>query len=121
MTRETLARARLIAWIIDGVIALGLINLFGPLGWPAAAVYWLLRDGLFDGQSIGMRVMGLKVIIQPTKIRCTFLQAAIRNVLWVIPIVQLITAVGALYYLRADKNHGRHWGDRLADTVVVKA
>ena len=112
-------RTRTVAWLIDILIALGLAHLFIPLGWGAAGLYWLVRDGLFDGQSIGKRVMGLKVIVLPNNVRCTILPSAIRNVLWIIPFVGIVMAIVAVHAQQHDPD-GRHWGDRLADTRVVR-
>ena len=63
-----------------------------------------------------------KVFLQVTEARsrCTFRYSAIRNLLWVIPLVNVVMGVTGLYYLSKDRA-GRHWGDRLADTRVVKA
>jgi uncharacterized RDD family membrane protein YckC len=83
-------------------------------------VYWLLRDGFFTGQSIGKRLMGLKVVVGQAKKPCTFLNSIARNVLWVLPPVNVLLAATGLYYLSNDRA-GRHWGDRLADTRVVPA
>jgi uncharacterized RDD family membrane protein YckC len=44
----------------------------------------------------------------------------IRNLLWVIPVVNLLMGLTGLYALFTDPA-GRHWGDRLADTRVVNA
>ena len=119
MAQGSVVRQRLSAWLIDLVIGVGLSALFHLLGWAAAAIYWLFRDGLFDGQSIGKRVMGLKVAL-PNGQRCTFKASLIRNVLWVIPGVNLLMGLTGVSYLFRD-SRGRHWGDRLADTRVVRA
>ena len=120
MAAVSFARQRIAAWVIDGLIFLGLGIAFGPIGWVVSAGYWLLRDGLFAGQSIGKRLMGLRVVTGPDRTPCTLTSSALRNVLWVIPVVNCVTGVTGLYYLFNDAP-GRHWGDRLADTRVVKA
>ena len=112
------AKPRVYAWLIDALIVLGIGALLHLLGWIAMAAYWLCRDGLFEGQSIGKRLMGLKVVVQPGATRCTFKASMIRNVLWIIPFINLFMGLSSLYYLFNDAA-GRHWGDRLADTRVV--
>ena len=119
MTAEAL-QERLIAWAIDGVLVMGLLNLFGPMRWLAGAAYVLLRDGLFDGQSVGKRIMRLRVVVQPGQRRATFRASIVRNILWVIPLIDVVMAITGIYYLVKDPR-GRHWGDRLADTEVVPA
>ena len=118
MSRDEFRQARWGAWLLDLAIALGIAKLLMPLGWIAAGAYWLLRDGLFEGQSIGKRLMGLRVV-GPRNARCTYRLSAIRNVLWLLPIVDLFIAATALMALAREPD-GRHWGDRLADTHVVR-
>ena len=120
MTSEDLARRRVIAWMIDLLIFLGLWILFRGLGWIVAVAYLLLRDGCFEGQSLGKRIMGLKVVAHKDRLRCTFLDSVVRNLLWVIPVVQVVMGFTGLHDLVHDPR-GRHWGDPLANTHVVKA
>jgi uncharacterized RDD family membrane protein YckC len=61
MVERDLTQRRLAAWLLDAAIAAGLISLLQGLGWLAALAYWMLRDGLFHGQSVGKRLMGLRV------------------------------------------------------------
>jgi uncharacterized RDD family membrane protein YckC len=120
MAKGDLLQPRIYGWLIDMLIFIGLGALFGALGWVASTGYWLLRDGLFEGQSIGKRLMGLKVVMGKDRARCTFAMSALRPVLWIIPLVNLVMGFTGLHYLTSDPQ-GRHWGDRLADTTVVKA
>jgi len=120
MKQPNVSRQRILAWLIDALCVLGLSMLVGHLGALVSAVYVLLRDGLFDGQSVGKRIMGLRVVAHQDRRRCSFLDSAVRNVLWVIPIVNCVMGFTGLHYLLHDP-HGRHWGDRLANTQVVRA
>ncbi len=110
---------RIAAALIDALLCVGLSLLLYTPGWILSTAYWLLRDGLFEGQSVGKRVMGLKVVAGAGRLRAGWKESAVRNVLWVIPLVNLVGAVAGLWYLCSDPE-GRHWGDRLADTRVVK-
>jgi uncharacterized RDD family membrane protein YckC len=119
MAKADLAQLRIYAWLIDLLLALGLGAMFAtPLGWAASTLYWLLRDGLFEGQSIGKRLMKLKVVMGKDRRRCTIAASFIRNLLWAVPFVNLVMAATGVYYLSKDRS-GQHWGDRLADTRVV--
>ena len=120
MTSEELARQRVIAWMIAFLICFGLWIMFQGLGWLAGGAYILLRDGFFKGQSAGKRIMGLKVVAHRDRLRCTFLDSAVRNVLWIIPVVNAVMGFTGLHDLVHDPR-GRHWGDRLANTQVIKA
>ena len=120
-TMTRFARKRLIAWAIDVGIVVGIQRLCDGamgLGWAASAGYWLIRDGCFEGQSIGKRLMGLKVVVGSSSARCTVKASVIRNLLWVVPIINLVMALNGLYAIITHAT-GRHWGDRLADTRVV--
>lgn len=115
----TLTQRRFAAWLIDLVLALGLNALFhGPLGWLLAVGYWLARDGLFDGQSVGKRLMGLRVVLRAARTRCTIQASVIRNVLWLVPFINLAMAATALFEVLTEAQ-ARHWGDRLASTRLV--
>lgn len=121
MGNVSLVQQRIYAWIIDALLCLGLGGLFGRLGWMAGTGYWLFRDGLFEGQSVGKRLMRLKVSAQRSaKPRSPFVNSFLRNVLWLIPVIDLLMGATGLYELFRTPD-GRHWGDRLADTRVVKA
>ena len=120
MTTESLVRSRVYAWLIDVAIALGLGSFVPPLSWAVGTAYWLFRDGLFDGQSVGKRLMGLTVVRGETRAPCTWAGSVGRNLLWAIPIVNLAMAVTTWRALTHAPD-GRHWGDRLADTQVVSA
>ena len=120
MAKKDLAQQRIWAWLIDALMVGGIGVFFGPLGWRGRSGYILFRDGLFEGQSVGKRLMGLKVVTGSDRARARFVTSAIRNLLWIIPIVNLVMGVSGLHFLFNDPA-GRHWGDRLADTRVVKA
>ena len=116
----SLAQQRVSAWLIDVLLGLGLALLLRGFGWLAMAAYWLVRDGLFEGQSVGKRLMGLKVVVGRAQARCTLADSIVRNLLWVIPLVNLAMAFFGLHTLAKDPG-GQHWGDRLADTRVIRA
>ena len=119
MASSEVAQQRLAAWSIDMLMVLGLGILLDGLGWLAGTAYWVLRDGCFDGQSVGKRLMGLKVVAGGSGRRCTFRDSAVRNFLWIIPVLNVVMGLLGLHHLIHDPA-GRHWGDRLADTRVVK-
>ena len=103
-----LGRQRVLAWLIDGLMMM------------ASLGYLLLRDGLFEGQSIGKRIIGLKVIAHHPPVRCTYVDSIVRNILWLVPVVNVVMGFTGLQALVHDPR-GRHWGDLLANTQVVRA
>lgn len=114
---------RLLAQIIDSVIALlgavvilliaralGLSESFGVLAW---LLYMLLSDGLPGGQSVGKRVMGIAVLHAGSREACSWGRSFVRNAtLLVLGVIDIVFALGS---------SRRRLGDRLADTVVVRA
>jgi uncharacterized RDD family membrane protein YckC len=114
----SITAARVAAWGIDCLIGAGLSSLLGPIGWFFAIGYWLVRDGLFEGQSIGKRVMGLRVVTLEPVGPCTMAGSFLRNVLWILPIANIAMAIATVVYL-IRSGSARHWGDRLAGTAVV--
>ena len=119
MAKSELAQQRVSAWAIDALMVIGIAALFHVWGWIATTAYWLFRDGLFESQSVGKRLIGLKVVRSAGGDHCTFRDSFIRNVLWVVPVVNVLMALTGLYALFNDPD-GRHWGDRLAETRVVR-
>ena len=119
MRPSSLAGARVMAWLLDAAICIGLGSLFGALGWVASTGYWLFRDGLFEGQSVGKRLMGVRVVRKDGG-PCTAVDALVRNILWVIPVMNLLMGLSGLRAV-FNRPDGRHWGDRLAETRVKRA
>ena len=103
------------------------------LGMLAGISYILIADGFFDGQSLGKKLVKIRVVMfkdeQPSK--CSFKGSIVRNSLlavvifaqipfigWFIflPIGILILAIEA-YFCYTDEN-GKRIGDVLAGTIV---
>ena len=120
MSAAELGRQRILAWLLDWLIVFGVSLLVGGLAWGLGAAYILLRDGLFEGQSVGKRILGLRVVRDPGEKPVGFAESALRNVLWILPVVNVVMGLTGLHYLVHDPS-GRHWGDRLANTRVVAA
>lgn len=117
----SVGRRRILAWSIDMLITLGiqsLLSFLGPLGVIAAMAYVLSRDALLSGQSLGKRIIGLQVVGHDEQ-PCTLRESVLRNVLWILPLVQIVMGFMGLQYLFHDAE-GRHWGDRLANTRVIQ-
>ena len=105
MSDVKLAQQRVYAWLIDGLVSMGLAGLFawtGLMGWIPSAAYFSLRDGLFEGQSVGKRVLGLRLVMLPDEAPCNFLQSVIRNFLWVLFPVNFVVGLTGLHYLFHD-------------------
>lgn len=123
---------RVIASIIDGVASY-IVGFIPILGAIIGAVYMLLKDGLFEGQSIGKKVMKLQVITE-NDTKADFAVSARRNAIFAIPVALMIIPV--LGWVLApvvslviviielmkviNEPKGRRIGDTWAGTQVIK-
>jgi uncharacterized RDD family membrane protein YckC len=132
--------ARFLAWLIDAALLLVLVFmglLFGSVlevgraGLGLAVVtlwvfavnwgYFLLFEWLWQGQTPGKRVLGVRVI-RWDGTAVSFYQAAVRNLLRIVDSLPLPlpVGVGALGFAVAAANREhRRLGDLAADTLVV--
>jgi uncharacterized RDD family membrane protein YckC len=120
---------RAVAGFVDFLLVIGLARLPDVLGFLSAAGYLLIRDGLFEGQSVGKKLIGLRVATLEGEKAITYRESIIRNVpltlafmLFLIPYagwllgplalgIECITAIG--------DDLGMRIGDMLARTWVV--
>lgn len=77
-------------------------------------IYQLLKDGMFNGQSIGKKAMGLRTITVETKLPCSIGKSVIRNL-----ISALVSFVPIEPILVLVTNDGRKLGDKAAGTIVI--
>lgn len=120
---------RLIAALIDGLVAIGLYivmalvlpDFLGKLAWVVQAAYWVTRDSLpfLNGQSIGKTAMKLKVEKNDGSSMINDWQTAIiRNIPLIIPFFGLIEAI-VLMTRESKPEKGLRLGDEWAKTKVV--
>ena len=101
---------RLLAALIDGLItAVGCVLCILP-----GIAYALLKDALFDGRSVGKKVIGLQVINAQALTPCKLMESVIRNVSLCIPIFGLVDAVMVFI-----DEQGLRFGDKWAGTQVI--
>lgn len=125
---DVIAR-RIGAQILDTIVVTVLLALFFTLSAPdsltflafvgffVALVYWFALEGLWDGQTVGKKATGIKVVKEDGG-ECTVGAAVLRNVFDLID--------GLFYYLigflvMAFSDKRQRIGDRLAGTMVVRA
>jgi len=123
---------RAVAAFIDLLIVVGLTRLPDVIGILSAAGYILVRDGLFSRQSIGKKLVGLRVAASdgPGAAMVSYRETIIRNaplalvyVLFLVPYAgwllgPLFLAVECLAALGDER--GMRIGDLLAGTVIVQ-
>lgn len=125
--------SRLIAKGIDLFIVLMLIYVLYPFGVILSVVYFGMCDSFLNGQSVGKRVMGFRVISLEDGTACSLKQSIIRNLPLIIPIsFSIIPAIGWIFslgigiiaigieiFLIFKLDSGYRMGDVLADTSVM--
>ncbi len=124
---------RLLARFIDFLIGAAFCLVLYPVGVLMGATYIAIADGLFGGQSLGKRIIGLRVVRAADGGPITFKDSLIRNSVysliylfylipylrWVlIPTVGLAIIAFEVYYIVVDVN-GFRVGDLAADTRVI--
>ncbi|MBI2892569.1 MAG: RDD family protein [Deltaproteobacteria bacterium] len=128
--------SRALAWVLDSIVIVALILLIGivcsiaglALGDLAVALmflfafavqwfYFVVLEWRMDGQTLGKRALGLRVIDEHG-VRIGFLQAAVRNLLRIVDFLPGVYLTGALAALVDGK--GRRLGDLAAGTLVVR-
>ncbi|HEX7519577.1 MAG TPA: RDD family protein [Candidatus Deferrimicrobium sp.] len=119
-------QSRGLAFLADLLIYTGL--LFGArhflgeiLSGFLAMVYIVFRDGLFGGQSIGKKILGIRVVHMDGR-PISYVDSSFRNVLFIFYPIYALTAavivVETLVSLRDPQR--RRLGDRIAKTCVVR-
>jgi uncharacterized RDD family membrane protein YckC len=98
---------------ISGVLMTILLLVFGFLFF----LYKLLLEAFWNGQTVGKRVVGIRVI-KANGLPVDFLQVVIRNLLRVIDYLPLQYLVGTVTIVASRR--GQRLGDMVAGTVVVR-
>src|SRR3989337_2295771 len=70
---------RLVAKIIDLIVAAAFSKLLSPVGFFAGLTYLLIADGFFDGRSLGKKLIRLRTIRIDGGL-CTYKDSILRNI-----------------------------------------
>lgn len=125
---------RIAAWLVDVipqtllliVRVIGKVDIQGsePLAvivgwlWVGHIVYFLIKDGLFGGRSIGKLICKLAVVDEKSGKACTIRQSFKRNLALLVPIAPLIAAVQIIAKVRIYR--GKRIGEDWAGTKVIR-
>jgi uncharacterized RDD family membrane protein YckC len=130
---EELKRAglllRTIAKILDFILIAAAIEIVPKAGFFAGLAYLLIGDGFFDGQSLGKKLIGLRVVSAESQKPCTFRDSILRNstfavgfflskILWFGWIFIVIVSLFEFILLLGSREQMR-LGDEFAKTVVI--
>ena len=101
--------------VIAGVLIMVLLSRAGialiVLGVLFALLYTLLADGLENGQSLGKRMVGIRVVSADTGAPCTFGQSFLRNL--------LLAFLGPIDWIFIFGERRQRLGDKAAGTIVI--
>jgi uncharacterized RDD family membrane protein YckC len=121
-----------LARLVDFTVAFALSQMAPPVGPILAAIYLLVADGLMNGQSVGKRLFGVRVVVVPRRASAGFHESLLRNApfalvavfasvppLWPVLLVAGIPIVGFESWMIVTDRLGIRIGDIFADTQVV--
>jgi len=132
---------RAVARTIDLVIVVALYKIIPAIGFFAGFVYLLIADGLFDGRSVGKKLLGLRVLVKQesgNEMPCGIRESIYRNSPFAlgflfyglfagIPLIgwllAFVIAAGVLIFeglVMFGSEDGTRLGDELAKTHVVE-
>lgn len=111
-------QTRSLAFLIDLIVYTALFYGLGGLGPFLSMLYILFRDGIFSGQSIGKKVMGIQAVHTDGR-PIHFVDSSFRNVLFIFYILFPLFIVVETIAMFRNPEH-RRLGDRIASTHVVR-
>ncbi len=121
---------RIIAKSLDFIVIAIAVNTIPQIGYIVGLIYLLISDGLFDGRSLGKKVIRLKVVSVSTEGAGTFRDSILRNTTLAIAILLLkIPLIGWILsllifalelLLMLGNKEGKRLGDDIANTKVVE-
>jgi len=129
---------RVIAKSIDFLIIAALLEIIPRAGYFIGLAYLLIGDGLFEGRSLGKRLIGPRVILCETGKACSFRESIIRNFIFAIGyiifgILRVIPLIGSFFsiiimviilslesLIMLGNEKGMRLGDEIAMTQVVE-
>jgi uncharacterized RDD family membrane protein YckC len=129
---------RVIARIIDLIIAGALFEIVPKAGFFAGIAYLLIADGLFDGRSIGKKLIGLRVVLIGSGDICGYRESILRNFIFAIsfllfvilrevPILGIVLSVAIPIVILSveglillGSENGMRFGDEVAKTRVME-
>ena len=124
---------RILARIVDGLVAWALALVLPPVGILVGLMYLAVADGVQKGQSLGKMVFGLEVISadgSPCDLKesiyrnlpfeLALLFAAVPLLGWILLIIAGIPILLIELWLVVADHNGMRLGDRIAGTTVIE-
>lgn len=121
---------RVMAKALDFIVIAAAVRAVPQVGFLAGLAYLLIGDGLFDGRSLGKKILRLRIISSSSGAQGSFRDSMIRNapfaaamLFFNIPLVGWIFPVLILtfeFLLTLGNSEGMRLGDNLAGTKVIE-
>ena len=129
--------SRFMARTIDLIIVVALYEIIPSIGYFAGLTYLVIADGLFEGMSVGKKLIGLKVVLDNGS-RCGYKESIFRNfpfavgfilcgifgaiplIGWLLLFVIVIVVLGFESLVIIGSDNGKRLGDEIASTQVVE-
>lgn len=129
-TKKASLLLRIIAKTIDFILIAIAIKIIPQVGYIAGIIYILISDGLFEGRSIGKKILKLKAISLTTGNAANFKDSIIRNstiaaamLFYIIPLLGwlFVAVIFTLeFLLMLGNKDGMRLGDDFANTYVIE-
>jgi uncharacterized RDD family membrane protein YckC len=131
---------RIVARTVDFIIVVALMEIIPRIGYFAGLAYLLLADGLFQGRSLGKRLIGLRVVVKENDdsfIECSFKESVYRNIPfalgyillgifggipllgWILSFIAVVAVLVFESLVMLGSEDDMRLGDELAKTQVV--
>ncbi|MEC4676937.1 MAG: RDD family protein [Nitrospirota bacterium] len=121
---------RTAAKAVDFILIVAVAAIIPKAGHLAGLAYLLLGDGFGYGESIGKKLINLRVVSTETDGPCSFKDSILRNstlaagyIFWFVPWIGWIFSILVFaleFILVLGSRDGKRLGDELADTIVIK-
>jgi len=132
-TIKTAKNSRLMAKLIDLFIVLLISSIFYPITLLLGLFYAAFADSIQNGQSVGKKIMGFRVVYMDDGTPCNHKQSFIRNLPitvplffsiipiwgWMFSVLLAIPLIGLEIYLIYNLHSGHRLGDVIAETTVI--
>lgn len=128
---------RFIARTIDLIIVVALYEIIPTVGYFAGLVYLVIADGIFEGKSIGKKLIGLNVVLD-NGARCGYKESILRNfpfaagyilcgivggiplIGWLLSFIIIVVILAFESLVTIGSENGKRLGDEIANTRVVE-
>jgi uncharacterized RDD family membrane protein YckC len=120
---------RTIAKILDFIIIAAALEIIPKAGFFAGLAYLLIGDGLFDGRSLGKKLIGIKVVSADMLTPCSFRESILRNSTFGIGFILykamwfgwifIFVAVIIEFLILLGSREQKRLGDEIAKTFVI--